>query len=111
MPGEERRSHPFHLSLNGCGGGRSGGCRLRGRGGSVRGRGYHRAVDDELDRIFEDARRTLSAPGRVALDPDYLCAIERLERRADVTPGADRTWVVETVRRAKQLLSHVELVS
>lgn len=77
----------------------------------MRGRSYHRAVDEELDRIFEDARRSLSAPGRVALDPGYLRAIERLEGRADVTPGADRTWVVETVRRAKQLLSHVELVT
>lgn len=77
----------------------------------MRARGYHRAVDEELDRIFEDARRTLSVPGRVALDPGYRRAIERLERRADVTPGADRTWVVETVRRAKQLLSHVELVT
>ena len=77
----------------------------------MRGRGYHRAVDEELDRIFEDARGTLSAPGPVALDPGYLRAIERLEGRADVAPGADRTWVFETVRRAKQLLSHVELVA
>jgi hypothetical protein len=47
----------------------------------------------------------------VALDPGYLRAIERLEARADVAPGADRTWVVETARRAKQLLSHVERVT
>ena len=68
-------------------------------------------MDEELDRTFEDARRTLAAPGRVALDPGYLLAIERLEGRADAAPGADRTWVVEMVRRAKQLLSHVERVT
>jgi hypothetical protein len=67
-------------------------------------------VDQELERIFEDARRTLSGAGPVTLDPRYLRAIERLERRPEATPGTDKTWVVETAGRAKALLSHVELV-
>lgn len=56
---------------------------------------YHRAaVDEKLDRIFEDARRTLSAAGPVVLDPRYLRAIERREGRPEAAPGADKTWVV-----------------
>jgi hypothetical protein len=68
-------------------------------------------VDEELDRIFEDARRTLSATGPVALDPRYLRAIERLEERPETAPGVDKTWVVEAARRAKQLLSRVQLLT
>jgi hypothetical protein len=79
--------------------------------GSHGGTRYHRAVDEKLDRIFEDARRTLSAAGPVALDPAYLRAIERLEERPEAAPGADKTWVVETARRAKQLLARVELLT
>ncbi len=80
----------------------------RRRTGFRDGRRYHRAVDEKLDRIFEDARRTLSAAGPVTLDPRYLRAIERLEARPEAASGADRTWVVETARRAKQLLSRLE---
>jgi hypothetical protein len=72
------------------------------------GRGYHRAVDERLDRIFEDARRTSSAAGPVALDARYLRAIERLEGRPEAAPGADKTWVVETARRAKEFLLRLE---
>jgi hypothetical protein len=68
-------------------------------------------VDEKLDGIFEDARRTLSDAGAVALNPGYLRAIERLEERPEAAPGADKTWVVETAHRAKQLLSRVELLT
>jgi len=72
---------------------------------------YHEPVDEELDRIFEEARRTLSATGPVTLDPGYLRAIERLEERPEAAPGADKTWVVEAARRAKQLLSSAQLLT
>jgi hypothetical protein len=53
----------------------------------------------------------LSAGGAVALDPDYLRTIERLEERPEAAPGTDKTWVVETARRAKRLLSSVQLLT
>ncbi len=65
-------------------------------------------MDPKLERIFEDARRTLSVGGPVTLDPSYLRAIERLEERPEAAPGADKTWVVETARRAKRLLAGIE---
>ena len=68
-------------------------------------------MDEKLDAIFEDARRTLSAPGPVALDPGYLRAIAQLEERPEAAAGADKTWVVETARRARQLLSRVQLLT
>ncbi len=43
----------------------------------------------------------------MTLDPSYLRAIERLEERPEAAPGADKTWVVETARRAKRLLAGV----
>ena len=72
---------------------------------------YHRPVDEGLDRIFEEARRALLATGPVALDPAYLRAIEQLEERPEAAPGADKTWVVETARRAKQLVSRAQLLT
>jgi hypothetical protein len=72
---------------------------------------YHRPVDEELDRIFEEARRTLSATGPVTLDPAYVRAIEWLEERPEAAPGTDKTWVVETARRAKQLLSRAQFLT
>ena len=74
-------------------------------------RAYDKAVDEKLDEIFEHARRSSGATGPVTLDPAYLRAIARLEERPESTPGTDKTWVVETTRRAKQLLARVELVT
>jgi hypothetical protein len=68
-------------------------------------------VDEKLDEVFEDARRALSAAGPVVLDPAYLRAIELLEERPEAAPGADKTWVVETARRAKQLASRATLLT
>ncbi len=68
-------------------------------------------MDEKLDKIFEDARRTLSAAGPVTLDPAYLRAIERLEDGLEAATRADKTWVVETARRGRQLLERVELLT
>jgi hypothetical protein len=57
------------------------------------------------EQVLEALAGAPCEEGPLRLSEHYLEAIDRLERRPESQPGTDKTWVLETVSRARTLLA------
>lgn len=61
--------------------------------------------DEKLRQIFESVRHLRFETGPVALSEEYRRAVEFLETLPEHQSGADKTWVLTTLRRSRGLLA------
>jgi len=61
--------------------------------------------DETVEHIFAAVRHLRDESGPVTLGEGYLRAVERTEALQENAVSADKTWVVETIRRSRRQLA------